>query len=206
MSILTDIKTEIKTGIIALTVISTFSLGFLSARKMYKKIAPQQVIMVQKAEPQVIQQDHSIILATVPVKIEKIKPTTIIPDQAIIQGTGTITLNPLINPQPETTLLPTSPIKLDLSVIKEKIDKTGNGEERVIVNAPGYNITGSLEVPETRKEIPDYKKQITALYGYDFNTKQKRYGLQYSYKMTGHVSVDAGVIGNIGFVGLSYEF
>lgn len=198
------ITKEIKIGIIALTVISIFSLGFLSARRMSKKTVPQQTI-IQKAEPQVIQQDHSIILATVTVKTEKIKPATIIPDQAIIQTTGTITLSPLINPQPETTLLNTSPIKLDLSVIEEKKgDKTG--EERVIVNAPGYNITGSLEIPETRKETPDYNKQITALYGYDFNTRQKRYGLQYSYKITGHVSVDAGLIGNIGFVGLSYQF
>ena len=197
------ITEEIKIGIIALTVISIFSLGFLSARKIYnKKIAPQQVIITERQEKQVIQADNSTILATNPVK--KLIPHTIIPEAATIQSTGTLVLSPKISDQTSTTLpnIPQSnPIDVDLSIIKEK-----SGQERVIAKADGYNVSGSMDVPETYTITPDFKKQLLILYGYDFNTRQKRYGLQYSYKITGHVSVDAGVIGNIGFIGSSYQF
>ena len=203
------ITEEIKIGIIALTVISIFSLGFLSARKIYnKKIAPQQVIITERQEKQVIQADNSTILATNPVK--KLIPHTIIPEAATIQSTGTLVLSPKISDQTSTTLpnipqsnqiKPIDPIDVDLSIIKEK-----SGQERVIAKADGYNVSGSMDVPETYTITPDFKKQLLILYGYDFNTRQKRYGLQYSYKITGHVSVDAGVIGNIGFIGSSYQF
>lgn len=97
------------------------------------------------------------------------------------------------------TSLPNIPeTSIDYTLVSEP-----SGVERIIVKADGYDVSG-----ESTITIPDQfkKNTITALSGYDFDRKQRVYGLQFSRNINKFCSIDTGIIGKTVFAGISFSF
>lgn len=85
--------------------------------------------------------------------------------------------------------------------------KEANGNDRIVVKAPGYEINGSEQVLSTEvvaSEVP--KHEITGLYGYDTFQHKQIYGIEYKQQLTQHISVTGLVIGRdiAGGIGVSW--
>ena len=191
---------------LSVAVIGLFGLGTVTGWKLAKK-APQT--QTAKAEPGENLANGAVLLPVV--AQDEVKPTTPLPAGDRVRATGTVTLSPskevtvpTFGPSPKAESLPgvpalnTKPIELNYTLAEEP-----NGNERVIIQAPGWTVAGTeIEVPEP--VIP--KKEIIPLVGYQFNTSQVRYGLMYRYQAFRHVSINAGLIGNIGFAGVGISW
>ena len=184
----------------------TFIAGMTLEYKIMKK---NHVVEQNKIETQIIQKDNSIILKSNPQT--NLKPLTMVPKQDQIIHTGHIQLqeeitkiavsNQKVNPEPITNLPNIPKIDLDYSIVKEP-----SGQERIIVKAPdGIAVSGDDYIEPTQP-IETNKREIIGLYGYDFNTHRKHYGVMYRYQMLKHVSINTGYIGNIGFAGIGISF
>jgi hypothetical protein len=184
---------------ISLTVVIACMItgGLIEYKMMKQKMIPVKAEVSQKFS------DGGLMLATTPVI--QITTTAAIPKGSKLISHSSVTLtkettasNPKDN-QKTTTTLPAIPETVD--IVKEK-----NGNERVIVKAPGYSVNGSEEVLNKEVVIANPKHEIIPLVGIDLYQKKIVYGIQYKYKLSTHLSTSALILGSTIAVGVGVSW
>ena len=198
------VTTQIKIAAVSVTGILILCSGMWIGYRMARgKMIPT------KPEPQVIQADHSTVLATVPVAV--IQPTTQIPRGAKVLQSGTLVLSkssggtgPTNGTGPKEGATPGASLpaipKIDFSVVQEP-----DGADRIIAKADGYDVTGT-DMVLAEHPGPTLKRELLGLAGWDSYQHKAVYGAEALYHPWQHVTVGAGFIGQTGFVSSGVQF
>lgn len=163
-------------------------LGFVAGYVLYRP----SVKPTESYQPQIVQGDSSVVLERKP--DPKAKPSQLIPKGATVERIVQVEVQPNVEPhmyvpntpgelpgfivlgagpskvenQSQRLSLPTSPVRVDLSLIRLE-----DGSRRVVASSPDGIVTGGVDIPVEKQIEP---KQLNWSAGGMYNPNQKTFG------------------------------